>query len=867
MEGPHLSSSKTEKIPPHEEPSQKIEELLSKQNHIVTKWLDRINTLLKKFKESGHLSEQAEQGIADEVEEIQETVGLTLKRIKEQLGSNDGGFYEDEETGGQYYVKFYENPDQGRSEVVANMVYQRLGIPSPVSAMEVVNGKLAFTSVAIPGTERLSDDEFNDADVQGGFVADAFLANWDVVGLVKDNIVKDAEGNCYRIDNGGSLLFRAQGLEKDFTDEVTEVDSLRDPSINKTSAEVFRGVTDEEIQGQVRHLANTLSGGDIETLVSGVGFDKEQEEKIIKTLKARRRFLIDTYLGKGFQGPTERIPRAVEEIEAMVERYKDLEFLPRVGIISDSGSIENQEVDLIQGPESTYLNFKLTNESWKKLRGKLNEAVPDKDKEEDSGTFRHFGGSVVEVRICEDEETGINAGDELMFADGIFQECGIVGHENQEVVYVGTGVGTGDPVIQFSDGDVAYLHRGLFKNENIISHKKYKKIEEVSANKEGETKQELFPGMEILSGRMVYKRGRACDVDEEFHISDAWEIHRDGIIVRVSKGSRSGSGVRTTMYSSRGLVEIEIPHDSYGGSEDLGIQVDKILKGVLGVEGGLKIPEPEDERAYKHARYTWHHKREGSLMSEEEMGDIERLTREEVFPGYFTMVDRGKSEKYETKYGPIKIYHQINSQELLSKIIKSGGLMSSHERYKRGLLVSGMSTTDDFTSGGADSVFTRIMMERGLTAHVEDECHVPAVSILISPRVLERTDWYAYHIDNYGDTETSVFEKRLPPDKFFARQIERGFGEMVANEQMFRTGISVEDFDAIVCYNENTRSNIVESLVNDGIDMINGIPTGEFVVVARTDGEFVALASQQHGGAGLSPAGDGVGDAGVSGMM
>ena len=46
------------------------------------------------------------------------------------------------------------------------------------------------------------------------FAVDILLGNWDVVGLGADNILVDKNGIAWRIDNGGSLGFRAQGQRK-----------------------------------------------------------------------------------------------------------------------------------------------------------------------------------------------------------------------------------------------------------------------------------------------------------------------------------------------------------------------------------------------------------------------------------------------------------------------------------------------------------------------------------------------------------------------------------------------------------------------------------------------------------------------------
>lgn len=84
--------------------------------------------------------------------------------------------------------------------------------------------------------------------VKEGFALDAILANWDVVGMSKDNILVSESGIPYRADNGGALAYRAQGKPKgaDFGPEVGEFATMRKG--------VFAGLTDEQVATQVQEL-------------------------------------------------------------------------------------------------------------------------------------------------------------------------------------------------------------------------------------------------------------------------------------------------------------------------------------------------------------------------------------------------------------------------------------------------------------------------------------------------------------------------------------------------------------------------------------------------------------------------------------
>lgn len=78
--------------------------------------------------------------------------------------------------------------------------------------------------------------------LQRDFPADALLANWDVVGLNSDNILVDAAGEVWRIDNGGGLRYRAQGALKApgaFDKWVQELWTMRDGSRNQQAFRAF----------------------------------------------------------------------------------------------------------------------------------------------------------------------------------------------------------------------------------------------------------------------------------------------------------------------------------------------------------------------------------------------------------------------------------------------------------------------------------------------------------------------------------------------------------------------------------------------------------------------------------------------------
>lgn len=205
---------------------------------------------------------------------------------------------------GTYVLKTYKgNEDQARNEALANALYRKLAPtfskpPVPRTALGNVDGKVAIFNQFQDGLKTFDKLDAATqakviAEMRKNFVSDAFLSNWDVAGLSMDNIgYVESTGQVLRIDNGGALLFRAQGAPKGklFGDTVTELDTLRNFKVNPSAAKLYGGMTDKELLG---HLDDWLmeNGADtydsLSKAVDASGFTGEQALHLKKTLKNR----------------------------------------------------------------------------------------------------------------------------------------------------------------------------------------------------------------------------------------------------------------------------------------------------------------------------------------------------------------------------------------------------------------------------------------------------------------------------------------------------------------------------------------------------------------------------------------------------
>ena len=143
---------------------------------------------------------------------------------------------------------------------MADTLYQAMGANVPKYRLVEKNGKPIKIAEFVEGTllSELKGKPLDAAykELQKHFAADVLLRSWDVTGLGNDNIIVDKAGKVWRIDNGGSLGFRAQGAPKPPSDQLGELWTLRDPKINATTAKAFASLDYDTVMKQLRAQVN-----------------------------------------------------------------------------------------------------------------------------------------------------------------------------------------------------------------------------------------------------------------------------------------------------------------------------------------------------------------------------------------------------------------------------------------------------------------------------------------------------------------------------------------------------------------------------------------------------------------------------------
>lgn len=212
-----------------------------------------------------------------------------------QMGSNKGGLYEAPD-GTRWYCKFPPNPDHAKSELLAAALYEAAGVAVPHVKPVMRDGVFGIASKWQDGLSTVSADKLASAKgAHAGFAVDAWLANYDAVGLANDNMQLAKDGSVLRVDVGGSLEYRAQGKKKEFGQSVVELDTMRDAKVNPKAAAVFGKMTQADIAASVAKVAaipDDMIQGLVDVWAPGTQAEKA---KLAATLIARKSDLMAKY--------------------------------------------------------------------------------------------------------------------------------------------------------------------------------------------------------------------------------------------------------------------------------------------------------------------------------------------------------------------------------------------------------------------------------------------------------------------------------------------------------------------------------------------------------------------------------------------
>jgi hypothetical protein len=310
--------------------------------------------------------------------------------------------------------------------------------------------------------------------------------------------------------------------------------------------------------------------------------------------------------------------------------------------------------------------------------------------------------------------------------------------------------------------------------------------------------------------------------------------------------SASFGGTRVRMVTDKGsltnFVEMDIPTTN---ASDMFKAYGEAAK-RLSIADATSFPSEASIEALRQARLITQYDRVGW----EKLRTLKELSPESVGPIFRESVKRfpelekvvADSKVVQTARGHVALhskdqaerlrqdgvhglFHDMSSTDALVPILTDpdgSGLLSSTQRYSRGIFINGMSTQTDFGTGGADGVFTRIVA-KGMRDHSPPS---NGARLLIDTDQLGRSDWYFFNFDNYGRAGPVQYNQRklVPEMKSTLRDLS------TSNEMVFQHGIPLEALRGMVIPNASERAQALQRLRKAGVVTVNGKPIEQFVM-------------------------------------
>ena len=262
------------------------------------------------------------------------------KKTKNLPGSTGAQLYKNS-TGNQWVVKSAKKGkggfEQVKMELIANDIYEAVGIRVPKHKLdtdakslilEYIDGPTLkqINKAEMPGEESKGESKYKKAkaELQKGFIVDALIANWDVIGLDEDNIIIPSNGTpAVRIDNGGTFMFRASGGKKPFGKFVTEIDTMRNKIKAPQAYKIFGSLTDTDIDSQIKTIIvpNRQTILDITPLEIKPVMEARLDYLINKTVWTNATIAGENIKYKNIEKKVSIVPDAVELVETALNTF------------------------------------------------------------------------------------------------------------------------------------------------------------------------------------------------------------------------------------------------------------------------------------------------------------------------------------------------------------------------------------------------------------------------------------------------------------------------------------------------------------------------------------------------------------------
>ena len=189
----------------------------------------------------------------------------------------------------------------------------------------------------------------------------------------------------------------------------------------------------------------------------------------------------------------------------------------------------------------------------------------------------------------------------------------------------------------------------------------------------------------------------------------------------------------------------------------------------------------------------------------------ERMYQQEVYPGQHIWAIQGLAKEVKDA-GGMGLMHGVHGDTFNNCIgrfinMLKTGILSTQDRFQDGIIAYGASCAKDLESGGAESVFTRLITKN--MSHDPSSYYLKGkMQILCDLDLVERVG-FAYTIDKYGTKAESSYSTR-PSILEVTETCEKDPSAQLNNEVCIRNRVPPEHFKGVLVESERGERHISE---------------------------------------------------------
>lgn len=735
-------------------------------------------------------------------------------RVVKKLGGSTGAELVEDANGVRFVRKRGASADHLREEVQADELYRNLGFAVPEARLyETANGPVklsrfvegrSLADVLASGTP--AEKEAVMAKIREGFVADAYLGNWDVAGMGMDNILVDKDGTPWRIDNGGSLRFRAMGKRKtadQWGDAVSELESMRDAAQNPSAAKIFAGLSEDDMQRQWHAMAPKLEAA----LATAPA-------EIRETLTLRAAWL-ESRLNPGVFSTA--FAQEVNKAGVL-----GVTHLGDRDLIEDTTILVWQEKDTA-GNLVTRLKLRLTEKGSATMVDALGESLSHLKPLSAAGK-RAVPGDVF-WQPLESTLKHINH----HAKDGAYNPAKTAmldTLEKQLAAFPASSDEAKAMVVQYK-AIITEARAAMVAKKTTAFHHQYEPP--APAGREKQRGRLDVKASSLAWKKKAKDRGEAQQQAEQIFQQQAYEIERDNAAMHFIPWLESNGARSSAPYAFRGYVEMTVPGKADTATlqkaadllRDAGVDIARVrpaFQETLYLAKGLSVME---RKLTPKKRAAWRQIADAADDDETKLSSLKAWVKKNLpgvdlnGPHYQPQGSAAAGRGWQTwdrwdlpraqiekEMADYTLTHHVSGglPDVVDSILSGGGQFTpTTERLRTGVPISqGMSPMSDMNSGGANYLFTRITPRH----------NVRGSTLCFKTGNLARMDAFSFDEDRYGDvrppgeTTRSDYRKKraVTVDEF------KAYSNKSSNETIFKWGLHLlEQLDFIHCSSDADR--------------------------------------------------------------